>query len=145
MLARFCTTRSPLANLSRELQCFFDDATTDLGRNLSRHAGVFPALNIWDDGDVWHVEADVPGVKLDDLEIFAMGNEVTIKGQRTLADNNDQQYLRQERMTGEFQRSIKLPVEVDADKIEALLQDGVLTLHLPRAESTKPRKIQVRS
>ena len=105
----------------------------------------YPALNVWDADDALHVEAELPGVKLEDLEIFALGNELTIKGRRAPLEGENRTYHRQERETGEFTRVLTLPVDVDAEKIEAVLNNGVLSLRLPKAESAKPPKIAVRT
>lgn len=91
-----------------------------------------------------HVEAEVPSINKDDLEILAVGNELTVKGRRRLVEGK-WAYHRHERGTGEFTRSVALPREVDADKVEAVLDSGVLMLRLPKAEAAKPKQITVRT
>ncbi len=102
----------------------------------------YPVVNIWEtDHDVF-VEAEVPGVKEGDLEILVVGEELTIKGKR--ADAADESsFHRRERGVGPFSRVVRLPVEVDADKVEARLREGVLEVRLPKASAARPRKIQV--
>lgn len=105
----------------------------------------YPALNIWEEGDQLFAEAELPGMGMDDVELFVVGNELTIKGQRRpLADENAS-YHRRERGVGEFSRTVTLPVEIDSDKVEASLKNGVLTITLPKAEAARPRKISVRT
>ena len=105
--------------------------------------GSFPSLNVWEDEHAFVAEAEVPGLKMDDLEIFVTGDELTIKGERKACECEDVTYHRQERGTGTFSRVLRLPVEVDAEKVDATLSDGVLTIKLPKAEAVLPRKIEV--
>jgi HSP20 family protein len=107
-------------------------------------AGGYPSFNVWEEGDVVYAEAEVPGVKAEDLDISVVGKELTVKGRRVGATAAEATYHRRERGTGEFARTVKLPVDVDAEKVEASLVDGVLTITLPKAETAKPRKINVK-
>lgn len=115
---------------------------------FSGHDGrgrAFPALNIWEEGDRLLTEAELPGMGMDDIELFVVGNELTIKGQRQPMAEEAANFHRRERVVGEFSRTVTLPVEIDADKVEASLKNGVLTITLPKAEAARPRKISVRS
>jgi HSP20 family protein len=103
----------------------------------------FPAINVWEGGDNLFAEAEVPGLKTGDVDISVVGNELTIKGQRPGAHEEPAVYLRRERCTGPFERVVRLPVEVDANKVRATLQNGVLLITLPKTEHAKPKKIQV--
>jgi HSP20 family protein len=103
----------------------------------------FPALNVWQEGDNILAEAELPGLKSEDIEISVVGNELTIQGRRPETKDEGTAFHRRERGTGEFTRVVLLPADVDADKVQASLQDGVLRLTLPKAEAAKPRKIQV--
>ena len=103
----------------------------------------FPALNVWEEGDTFYAEAELPGLKNEDLEISIVGNELSIKGRRPEWNEEGVTVHRQERGTGEFSRVVRLPVEVDPDKVQANLSDGVLQLVLPKAAAAMPRKIQV--
>lgn len=104
----------------------------------------FPALNVWEDGDRLMAEAELPGLRLEDIELLVIGNELTIKGHRPKAAETQGSIHRQERGVGEFTRTITLPVEIDAEKVEATLKHGVLTVMLPKVEPAKARKIAVR-
>ncbi|MBP7745536.1 MAG: Hsp20/alpha crystallin family protein [Phycisphaerae bacterium] len=106
----------------------------------------FPALNVWDNGEAVFVEAELPGVARDDFEVYAVGNELTIKGRRRAQANEKKvAYQRQERTLGEFVRMLTLPCDVDADKVEAVLKDGVLTVQLPKAAAARPKRITVKT
>jgi len=106
-------------------------------------AAGFPALNVWEDGDTLYVEAEVPGVKSEDLDISVVGSDLTIRGQRRPQSHEGVAYHRQERPVGEFTRVLRLPAEVDSAKVEASLSNGVLLIKLPKAEAAKPKKIKV--
>jgi HSP20 family protein len=110
-------------------------------QSLSTRA--FPALNVWEDGDALYAEAEVPGVKTEDIDISVVGADLTIRGHRESGEREGMAYHRQERGVGEFNRVLRLPVEVDANQVEASLRDGVLLVKLPKAESARPKKIKV--
>ena len=110
-----------------------------------RRARVFPPLNVWENGDCAYVEAEVPGLGLDDLEIHVTGNELTIEGQRDDTPDEDLKYHHRERCVGKFARRITLPYDVEVGQVEATLKDGLLTVKLPKAEAAKSRKIAVTS
>jgi len=104
----------------------------------------FPAINLWSNEESAVATVEIPGVKIDDLEIMITGETLTLKGSRepnSLAENAVPH--RQERGCGQFIRSIKLPFLVESEKVEATLKKGVLNIQLPRANNDKPRKITV--
>jgi len=121
---------------------FLGPLTGELQR-LVPTSGGFPSLNVWEDVDVVFAEAEVPGLKAEDLDISVLGNHLTVKGRRTATAVDGGTYHRRERNVGEFVRTVTLPVEVDADKVEASLADGVLKISMPKAEAAKPRKVTV--
>lgn len=110
-------------------------------------AGVrpFPALNVREDDQRLYVEAEVPGLGMKDLEILVQGNELTVKGRRPAMEGENVVYHRRERGTGEFTRFLTLPVEVDPDRVEATLKDGVMIIVMPKAETARARKITVKT
>ncbi len=115
------------------------------GDGWGRVVPEFPAVNIWEEDNDLFVEAEVPGLKLEDLEIYvSQGNQLTIKGKRTRPEVEGT-WHRQERGYGEFSRVIALPVDVDADKVEATLKHGVLTIRLPKVAEARVRKITVKA
>jgi HSP20 family protein len=129
--------------LRREMLHLFD-AVAGADSYPTGSAGVFPPLNITQDNDRFYIRAEVPGVKASGLTVSALRNRVAITGKRELPREGDKvSYHRQERAEGEFSRTVTLPAEVVADKVEARYADGILTLTLPKAEETKPRQIAV--
>lgn len=108
-------------------------------------AATFPAINAWTTDDEEVVTAELPGVNPDDIEISIVNDVLTISGERKPADpDGDMRYHRRERFTGKFTRSIQLAFVVDANKVTAGYENGVLKVTLPRAEADKPRKIAVK-
>ena len=104
----------------------------------------FPPLNLWTSADGAIVAAEVPGVKPEELDITIRRDTVTLRGSREPEVTDDSATVqRQERMHGNFVRSIVLPFPADADKATAKFERGVLTLTLPRPENDKPRRINV--
>lgn len=103
----------------------------------------FPALNVWQTEQEVIVEAELPGVAEDQLEISVLSGQLTLRGERK-PSTEQQQWHRRERTFGKFERTLRLPIDVDADRVEAALCQGVLTIRLPKAEAAKPRKIPVK-
>jgi HSP20 family protein len=109
-------------------------------------AGVFPPMNITQDDDNFYLRAEVPGIKPNELSISAVRNRVSLAGKREIQREHERvSYHRKERAEGSFNRTVTLPTEVDAARVDARYADGILTLTLPKAEETKPRQIKVRT
>jgi HSP20 family protein len=108
-------------------------------------AGVFPQINLTENADKFYVRAELPGVRSNDIEIQATAKNLSISGERKLEDENEGvRYHRREREAGKFSRIITMPTEIDPDRIEAKMQDGILTIHVPKAEAVKPRQIAIK-
>ena len=105
------------------------------------------ALDVYETDDSLVVEASLPGLNPDEVDISIVGNSLTIKGEHEEQQEKKEEgkYYCRERRYGAFQRSVGLPVEVNADKAEATFEYGVLKLTLPKAEAVKPRKITVKT
>jgi HSP20 family protein len=103
-------------------------------------AGYALPVNILEEQDAYILSALVPGLKADDLNIQILEDVVTLEGTYT-ADESE--YLLRELPHGEFQRSLRLPIQLDADKAEAKIKDGLLTLRIPKAESARPKSIKI--
>ena len=107
-------------------------------------SGVFPQINMTEDADRFYVRAELPGVKAGDLEMQATGKNLSIAGERKIeAENEGVHYHRREREAGKFSRVIAMPTEIDPDRIEAKMQDGILTIRVPKADAVKPRQITI--
>jgi len=123
----------------------FDDL---LGRPLWRlpveEKSWMPAVDVFEKEDRFVVKAELPGMKEEDIDISVVGDTLSIKGERkTETEVKEEDYYRCERSYGSFYRSIPIPSNVDANKIEASFDDGVLELVLPKSAKIKPKKIAV--
>ena len=108
--------------------------------------GVFPPMNVTQDGDNFYLRAEVPGINASELSITAVKNRISIAGKRDIPNEQERvSYHRKERPEGSFNRTLTLPTELDVERIEARYDDGVLTLKLPKAEAAKPRLISVKT
>ena len=106
----------------------------------------YPPVNLWEDDDFVYAEAELPGLKLPALEITVTAdNQLTLKGKRVPAAPEKVEWHRQERGFGRFERTIGLPVSVDASKVEARLENGVLTIKMAKSPAAKPKKITVKA
>jgi len=129
-----------MARLTREMDRLFG-ATTAGSRS-----GVFPPLNLYDEGANLVIRAEVPGIDQNELTISATANTLTIKGERKRSEANSKaSFHRRERGHGTFSRTINLPQEIDPDKVRASYKLGVLEIVLPKAEAAKPRKIEIQA
>jgi HSP20 family protein len=109
-----------------------------------RGSSNFPPVRITSTDDTLILTAEIPGIKLSDLDLTITGDALTIKGERrpdeTVAEAS---YHRRERLTGHFARSVTLPERVDPDRITASYTDGVLWVTMPKAPEARTRKIDV--
>jgi HSP20 family protein len=106
----------------------------------------FPALNVWGNGENVIVTAELPGLEIEDLDISVLSNQLTIKGDRK-GDKpaDDAVSHRCERPVGEFVRTVRLPFAVENDQVTAKYENGVLTVVMPRHESTRPKRIEIKA
>ncbi len=103
-----------------------------------------PALNVYEDGDELIVEAQLPGMKPEDLDINVEQGVLTISGQTTAEEERkERNYLIREHRTGRFSRSLRLPATYNPDACQANVEHGVLRLSFPKSEAAKPRRIQI--
>lgn len=144
MLLRRWMPLDAFADFGREMERLVGDIVHETGGITSRSLG-YPALNIREEGDALIVEAEVPGASMADIDVEVLGNELTIAGRRESVDDENAAYLRRERRVGEFRRVVTLPEEIDGDKVKAVLQNGVLTVTLPKAEAAKARRIEIKN
>lgn len=103
-----------------------------------------PAVDIYETGDSFNIEAELPGIEPKDIEVSIDDGVLTLKGERALHNEvTEESFLRVERAYGMFQRSVRLPAEADADKVKASYDNGVLKVSLPKAQPKKPKSIPV--
>lgn len=125
-----------LYRLQREVNRLFSD--------YSEAADRFPALNLSSTDDQAEVAVELPGVDPKLVELSVVGHVLTLQGERAEETGiAAEAYHRRERATGKFVRTVRLPFEVEADRVQARFEHGVLRVTLPRKESTKPRRIAI--
>jgi HSP20 family protein len=108
-------------------------------------AGVFPAVNLTEDKDHYYLRAELPGVKSDALDIQVTGRNVSVSGERVIdTEGEGVRYHRREREGGKFSRIVGLPTDIDAEKVSARMENGILTIQVPKAEVAKPKQISVK-
>ncbi|HCY87404.1 MAG TPA: heat-shock protein Hsp20 [Desulfobacteraceae bacterium] len=113
---------------------------------FSYHRGQVPSLpktNLVENSDHFEIQAEVPGLSKEDLEIKLQGNYLEISGTRSIDSPEGYRVHRQERSANSFSRSFTLPDDVDDERVEAVLKDGILYLTLAKSETAKPKQITI--
>jgi len=140
-------------NLMREMDSLWrdiDDIFRGSGFGLTAETPAwagssFPRLALREAEDRVVVEALIPGIDPNSLEISVLRNTLSISGERTLTHPEGGTWHRRERPSGRFMRTLDLPAEIDADKVSADYRQGVLHITLPKAESAKPKRIEIKA
>ena len=101
----------------------------------------YPQVGLWANADEAIVRAELPGFEATDIEVEVKDSALRLSGERAV--DRDREYLRRERFAGPFDRRVRLPFAVDADRVEASFSHGILEVKLPRVEADKPRKISI--
>lgn len=134
-------------DLRREFDRFFDE-TEGLMPNLlrsSRAGGWMPAVDIRETADEVVVEAELPGVRKEDIDVRIEDNTLFLRGERKEEhEERHGDFFRTERSFGTFQRAFTLPSPIDSQKVRAVFRNGMLTLHLPKSEQAKARQITIK-
>ena len=128
--------------LQREMSRLFEDSSIKHTQGSRK----YPAINLWANEEGQIIKAEMPGIKVDDININVTSDTLTISGSRTHDEAvENTRYHRQERGYGSFTRTLQLPFMIDTNSVEANFKNGVLDIKLQRAESDKPKKIAVKS
>jgi len=140
---------SPFRHLSLlrdEIDRLFDSPLNALTSNSQQFLnGWLPTIDVYEDRDHLVLKAELPGMKKEDINIQLHGDVLTLSGERKEEEVFDKaETYRAERFLGKFQRSLTLPVSVNASKVQASYKDGILTVTLPKAEEAKPKQIEVK-
>ena len=144
-LVRF-TPRSDLNRMQREFDRMFGNFFPSFGYtdDVEESASWAPRIDVVETEDAYLFEFDVPGVNKEDIHVNLHDGTLTISGERKTRElQESEDVVRVERFTGHFYRSFSVPKSIDEKNIEANCADGVLTLRLPKAEESKPRKIKI--
>lgn len=134
-----------MSQMRQMMDRMFDDSWFESPTRWTRQEGFPLALDVVEDTDAYTVKASIPGVQPDAVDITLTDNVLTIKGETRHEENvEEENYHLRERQFGSFTRSVRLPMSVDADRVDASHENGVLTLRLPKLEAVKPKKIAVK-
>jgi HSP20 family protein len=143
------TRWNPTANFVAQRDPFARLLDSFLGENLYPSEDVsnrtwMPAVNIRETDGAFYVEAELPGMTKEDIEITLENNILKLSGERRFEkDTKEESYHRVERSYGSFLRTFSLPSQVSAEGVKASFKEGVLTIEIPKAEEAKPRKIAI--
>lgn len=140
MITGYANPFDTLFNLQRELEARI---ASEWLQDQTASQGPFPPINVFQQGDGILAIIELPGVDKKDLQIQAKENTLRISGKKAVDYPDGVSVHRRERVFGEFDRTLSLPVRLDPDGIKAEYRDGILALFLPRAERDKPRTIRV--
>jgi HSP20 family protein len=140
MIATFADPFDALFNLQRALEGrlmsgWLEDQTAS--------QGPFPPINVFQQGDDILAIIELPGIEKSSIQVQAKENTIRVAGKKAMSFPKSASVHRRERMSGEFDRTLSLPIQIDPNHIKAEYRDGILALHLPRAERDKPRTISV--
>jgi HSP20 family protein len=129
-----------LLNLQRTLDTFRDSGWLESGLSAS---GPFPPLNVFRKGEDIVVLLEVPGIDPKELHVEIKERTLRIAGTKKVAYHEKVSLHRRERTEGRFDRTVSLPVAIDAEQVKAECRDGILALYLPRSARDKPRTIAI--
>jgi HSP20 family protein len=141
MVIRYADPFEALFSFQRALE---NRLSSDWLGNTTAGTGSYPPVNLFQKGDDLVAIIELPGVNPNDLNIQVKNNSIRIAGRKSVDYPEQASAHRRERLWGEFDRTIAVPMQIDPDGIEAKYNDGVLALVIPRAERDKPRTIQIR-
>lgn len=130
-----------LLGLQDDFNRLLDDGT-GAGYRVRR---TYPLVNIWESADGLVVDAELPGINPEQVDIAVANGLLTITGKYPEPEGDAKTYQRRERAEGEFTRSFELPYRVDAETVTATYKNGILRVTLPRAEADKPKRIAVKA
>lgn len=132
---------SSIWDMMHEFDRAFNEGLETQTQSLAQFS---PKVDIEETEDFYMFSFDLPGIKKDQINIDVTEGTLRVRGERTTENrSNEKQYSRFERQFGSFERSFRLPTNVDDQKIQAHFEDGVLEVLVPKAELSKPRSVQV--
>jgi HSP20 family protein len=142
-LVRFSPMRE-LATLQSEMDRLFDSLSVRPDRGLWRDGSFFPPVDVSESEEEYVVRAEIPGMRQEEIKVNMVDNVLTLKGEKKFEkDEKKANYHHQERVYGYFERSFTLGTPIQADRIKARYQNGVLEVHLPKSEAVKLKEIRI--
>lgn len=141
------TMFDPFADVTRlrhQISRLLDDAPA-AAKPLENGRVFHPSVDLFENEDALELRLDLPGVDRNKIDVQLTGDELVVRAERLWVKPAKGGCLHQERPHGQFMRVLRLPIAVQHDAVEANYRDGVLTVHLPKAETLKPRRVAVRT
>lgn len=140
MVLRFADPFSTLLSVQRAM----DDAMrNDWFGSRTAGRGAYPFVNVFREGEDFVIVAEIPGVKKEDLDVQVKGDEVRISGRKVVDYDESASVHRRERSDGRFDRTLTLPAQIESERVKAEYRNGILAVHLPRAESEKAHSVRI--
>ena len=140
---------SPLRSLQDEVNRLFETVFPgSMGEGTEETTSTVwaPRMDLMEADDSYHMQVDLPGISKSDVSITVDENRLIIRGERTHETRDeDENMVRMERSFGTFYRSVRLPKSVDEDKIKATFRNGVLSVDIPKLETSKPKTVKITS
>tara|TARA_B100000959_G_scaffold208528_1_gene218985 strand:+ start:1870 stop:2358 length:489 start_codon:yes stop_codon:yes gene_type:complete len=152
----------PVEQLRSDMDCIIQDVFGTRNKSFPEVRGARgnPPIDVWEENDDFFVALDVPGATGGEVDITALGRELTVessrsatgqqdaageetKGTENSEENQGPVYHHRERLSGTFHRMIRFPFDIDVENVEGSLSAGVLTVRVPKAASAKPRRIEI--
>lgn len=162
MLRMHAQSLRPVEQLRSDMDCIIQDVFGARNKSFPEVRGARgnPPVDVWQENDDCFVALDLPGTTRSEIDITALGRELTIEGSRGLtgqegssgeetkeAENSEENrgpvYYHRERVSGAFHRAIRFPFDIDVENVEGSLSAGVLTVRVPKSASAKPRRIEI--
>jgi HSP20 family protein len=138
----YVTPYHQMASMRHAMNHWFERSIAD---HIHTDHEMLLAVDVKAGDEAYDITALVPGLEADDLDIEVLNNTVTIRGEFKPGDEDSAKYLVCELPNGRFSRVINLPSATDASKVEASIKNGIITLHIPKAEADQPKSIKVKS
>ncbi len=162
MLRMHTQSLRPVEQLRSDMDCIIQDVFGTRNKSFPEVRGARgnPPIDVWEENDDFFVALDVPGATGGEVDITALGRELTVessrsatgqqdaageetKGTENSEENQGPVYHHRERLSGTFHRVIRFPFDIDVENVEGSLSAGVLTVRVPKAASAKPRRIEI--
>ncbi|HJN65583.1 MAG TPA: Hsp20/alpha crystallin family protein [Pirellulales bacterium] len=162
MLRMHTQSLRPVEQLRSDMDCIIQDVFGTRNKSFPEVRGARgnPPIDVWEENDDFFVALDVPGATGGEVDITALGRELTVessrsatgqqdaageetKGTENSEENQGPVYHHRERLSGTFHRMIRFPFDIDVENVEGSLSAGVLTVRVPKAASAKPRRIEI--
>ncbi len=136
--------KDEMERLRKEMDNLWNRLSGETSLTKSFQRGWAPTTDTTETSDAIHIKAELPGMDPDDIDVSISGDTLTIRGEKKQEEEKqEEQYHYRECFYGAFQRSFRLPAEVQTDKIEASFEKGVLKITLPKSEETQKKEIKI--